>query len=42
MRRLEQQRKFQKTASDQATKERIFKREEDLFRRRAELVISKK
>ena len=40
--KLERIKKRQKFEQDQATRERIFKREEDLFRKRAELVIGKK
>ena len=42
MERLEKIKRRQKYEQDQATRERIFKREEDLFRKRAELVITKK
>ena len=40
--KLERKHRQQKLRDDQETKERIFKREEDQFRRRAELVITKK
>jgi len=42
MEKLEKIKKRQRYEDDQTTRERIFKREEDLFRKRAELVISKK
>lgn len=42
MEQLERKRRRLKTQQDQITKERIFKREEDQFRRRAELVINKR